>query len=183
LYCAVGGRPRAPLTRTRLGASSCKRTCEKSQLIRQQIARRIANFIHHLLGNRGAVDESAGVGGFGDHATAVGKTFGNREAHVLPAGHFAPVGKEPAGALGAAFDQVPHKAAGGEGVVVVGGPLEFMHQGSQRERAVDAAAGDHNIRAGGKGRGNRRRAQIGVNAPRLGGQRGARIHFANIGCA
>ncbi|MNS84066.1 hypothetical protein D3C72_1178780 [compost metagenome] len=56
---------------------------------------------------------------FADDELAVGADFHDRKADVLVIRHFAPIGEIAAGALRAAFDDVPGERSLGEFVVVV----------------------------------------------------------------
>ena len=66
---------------------------------------------------------------------------------LAQSGTALPVGVQAAGRLAAAFDDVAGEAAGGQPVVVVGPPAELVHQHAERDRAVDAAAGDDDVGA------------------------------------
>jgi hypothetical protein len=72
---------------------------------------------------------------------------------------------------------VADQTAHGEVVVIVGRPAEGVDQGTQRQCAVGAAAGDDDVGAGRQRSCDRKRTEIGVQAPQIVGQRCAGEHF------
>ena len=64
-------------------------------------------------------------------------------------------------------------------VVVVGAPVELVHQGAQRHGAVDATAGDHDLRALIQGLLHRQGAQVGVGGQQPVRQRRSALQFGN----
>ncbi|MNY11073.1 hypothetical protein D3C86_1440820 [compost metagenome] len=100
---------------------------------------------------------------------------------MLVVRHAVPVGEVAAGALRAAFDDMPGQGGLGQAVVIAPGPVELVHQGGADHRAVDHPPGDHDIRAQSQGGGNARRAQVGVHRDAERRQRGATEHFHHAG--
>jgi hypothetical protein len=139
----------------------------------QEIRGRIVDLGQELLRCARRCDEPAGAGRLGEHEAAVGVALGDRVADVVPAGHLLPVGEEAARGLRPAFEQVADQAAGGEAIVVIGGPTELVHQDAEGQGAVDAAAGDDDVGAQIEGSGNRYRAEIGICRGQGAWQRGA----------
>ena len=103
----------------------------------------------------------------------------HRIADVRPVGHALPVGVQPARGLAAAFDDVSGQAALRQSVVVVRVPAEFVHQRAQRDGAVHASAGDHDLRARGQGLADGQRAEVRVGREEPGGQRRAALQFGD----
>ena len=147
----------------------------------QQIGRRVADLVQHLLGDRGAQDAAAGAFGLGQREAAVGMALDDGVADVGPVRNLLPVGVQPTGRLAAAFDDVPGQAAAGQFVVLVGGPAELVHQGPQCDGAVDAAAGDHDVGPGLECAHDGQRTEIGIGAQHPLGQGLAAEHVALIG--
>ena len=86
--------------------------------------------------------------------------------------------KMPPVACGPHSMHMAGQAAGGEPVVVVAPPAEFVDQRPERQRGVDAAAGDHDVGAGGQRRGDRLGAEIGVDARAAFGGIGAPLNIS-----
>ncbi|MCY1423761.1 hypothetical protein D9M71_394840 [compost metagenome] len=100
---------------------------------------------------------------------------------MLVVRHLFPVGEIAAGALRAAFDDVPGECGLGQPVVVVPGPAEFVHQGGADHRAVHHPAGDDDVRAEPQRLGDARRAEVGVGRYAHRRQRLAAEHFHAAG--
>jgi hypothetical protein len=150
---------------------------EVAHHVGQDVGARVADLVEHLLAHGGRADQPAGAGRLGDDEAAVGAALGDGEAHVVPARNAGPVGVVAAGGLRAALDQVAGQAAWRQLVQVVGFPVEAGDQRRQRHRAVDAAAGDDDVGAGGQRRGDREGAEVGVGAHHLGREGGAGEHL------
>src|SRR3546814_12044997 len=73
-----------------------------------------------------------------------------------------PVREVAAGALRAAFDDVTGQRAGGELVVVVLAPAEFVHQRTEHHSRIDTAASDDHIGASRQRLPDRDRAEVRV---------------------
>ena len=123
---------------------------------------RIADFIKQLLGHAELADQAARAFDFIDGELAVGADLDDGKTDVRVVRHLAPIGEIAAGALGAAFDDVPGQGGLGEAVVVVPRPVEFMHQRCADHCAVDHATGDDDIRAQCQRLGNARRTEVGI---------------------
>ena len=139
--------------------------------VRKDVGGRIADLVQHLLGDRRRHDQPAGLRRLPQHEAAVDFARRDRIADILPAGHLVPIGMHAAGRLRAAFEDVTDQAAGGEPVVIVGLPAEFVHQDAERERAVGAAPGDHDVGAAIERGRDRQRAEIGIGGEQLRRQR------------
>ena len=100
---------------------------------------------------------------------------------MLVVRHLLPVGEIAAGALRAAFDDVPGEGGLGQSVVVVPGPAELVHQGGADHRAVDHPAGDHDVRAQAQGLDDARRAEVGVERDAHRRERRVAEHLADAG--
>ncbi len=147
--------------------------------VRQQVGSGIADLVEHLLGHDRRRHLAARAGGLADDEAAVGFAFDDRVADSGPVGHRLPVGVQPAGGLAAALDDVAGEAAAREPVVVVAGPAELVHQHAQRHRRVDAAPGDHHLRARVERGTDRRCAEIRVGAQHSLRQRRPAVHLAH----
>ena len=156
---------------------------EVAHHVGQDVGARVADLVEHLLAHGGGAHQPAGARRLGDDEAAFGAALGDREAHVVPAGHAGPIGVVAAGGLRAAFDQVAGEAALRQLVQVVGGPTEARDQRSQRHRAVHAASGDHDVGARGQRCGDGEGAQVGVGAHDLGGESCAGEHLLRAGRA
>ena len=147
----------------------------------KDVGRRIADFVQHLFGDGGRHDQPAGIVWLPQREAAVDFAGRDRIADIFPARHLLPIGMHAAGRLRPAFEDVTHKAAGCEPVVIVGRPAEFMHQDAERQRRIRATPGDDDIGATIERRRDRQRAEIGVGGQKLRRQRFARRSFADRG--
>ena len=157
--------------------------CEVAHHIRQHIGGRVANLIQHLLCNHRRAHQAAGAGRLGHHERAISMTFNDGIAVVGPIGHALPIGKQTASGLRAAFDDVAGQRALGQPVVVIEAPIELMHQGAERHRAIDAAPGDDHIRAALESGRNRNRAEVSVGRENFFRQCRAGKHFSDTALA
>ena len=151
--------------------------------VRQHIGRGIADLVEHLLAHTAHADGPARGRGLADHDVAVGGDFRHRIARLRETlGHLLPIRKVAARRLRAALQNMPGETALGEARIVVGGPAESVHAGAQGDGAVHAAADNHDIGAGIQRPGNRRGADIGVDAGQLlhGRESLAREHLAPL---
>src|SRR3546814_7222819 len=79
----------------------------------------------------------------GDDKAAIGFNLDDRKTHVgIDVADRLPVREVAAGALRAAFDDVTGQRAGGELVVVVLAPAEFVHQRTEHHSRIETAARD-----------------------------------------
>ena len=147
--------------------------------VRQQVGGGIADLVEHLLGHDRGRHLAARAGGLADDEAAVGLAVDDRVPDSRPVGHGIPVGVQPAGGLAAALDDVAGETAAREPVVVVVGPAELVHQHAQRHRRVDAAPGDHHLRARVERGADRRRAEIRIGAQHLLRQRRPAMHLVH----
>ena len=69
-----------------------------------------------------------------------------------------------AGTLRAAFDDVAGYRARGEFVELVRPPAEAVDHRGERERGIGGASGDHHVRSGCEGFGEREGADVGIGA-------------------
>ena len=69
-------------------------------------------------------DPPAAAARLGDHAAPVVGDFGDREADPVDVGHFEPIGRDAAGDLRAALDQMPGDGRAGQAVPIVPRPAE-----------------------------------------------------------
>ncbi|MCB2047960.1 MAG: hypothetical protein KDE32_07000 [Novosphingobium sp.] len=152
---------------------------EIADRVGHDVGLRIADLVDHLLGHRPDRDESARSFRFGQDEAAVGAAFGDRIADVRRVGHEFPVGESAAGDLCRALGQVADQRSGCKQVEIVGCPAEFMNQRSERQRGIDHASGQHDVRAFGQQRGDGEAAEIGVHRRELDivGQGIAAEHF------
>ena len=118
---------------------------EVADHVGQQVGARVADFIQQLLGDAQFADQSAGALDLADGELAVGTDLHNRETDVFVVRHLPPIGEVAAGALRAAFDDMPGQCRLGQAVVVLPGPVELMHQRRADHRAVHHTAGYHDI--------------------------------------
>ena len=110
-FVAIGGRSAARAfdehaMRTRLAFLRHRHLSEIAHHVRQDVGRRITDFVEHLLGDDSGRDETAGARGFGNDEGAVGVTFDNRVTDIGPIRHALPIGEEATRGLRAAFDDV-----------------------------------------------------------------------------
>src|SRR5438477_2415810 len=70
-----------------------------------------------------------------------------------------------------------------QAIEVVAGPTELVHQRAERNRAVDAAAGDDDLRALVERLLDRQRAQVSIGADQLIGQLARAVQALDAGCA
>jgi hypothetical protein len=135
------------------------------------------HLIDDLLGHVRRIDQPAGALRLGENEGPVGGAFGDRVAHIGPAGGYgAPVRHDASGGLWPAFEQVPRKASHRQAIQLLRRPAEAVDQGCQGERAVSAAAGNDDVGARGKGRRDREGAKVGVCAQDVRRQRSAALH-------
>ena len=87
--------------------------------VRQHIGARVTDFIQQLFGHAEFADQPAAAFDLVDGELAVGADFDDREADVFVVGHVTPVGEVTAGALGAAFDDMPGQGGLGQVIVVL----------------------------------------------------------------
>ncbi len=146
----------------------------------QHVGSGIADLIEHLLDDGAPVHQGVAARRGGDLETAIGAHRHDRETRIYPAWGVLPVGEQTTRGLGSAFNQVPGKAATRELIEFLRSPAEFVHQWPKRQRAVDTAAGDDNVRGGIQRRCNRLSTQVGVHTDRLLGNRGAPAHLAHV---
>ncbi|MNN01812.1 hypothetical protein D3C81_1144400 [compost metagenome] len=133
----------------------------------QQVGRGIADLVQDLLPDGSGADQPARARRLADREAAVGTARHHGIADVGPVRHALPVGMQPAGGLAAALDDMARQAALRQPVIVVRLPAELVHQHAQRDRAVDAAAGNHDLRALVERLADRQCAQVGVGADQL----------------
>jgi len=151
--------------------------------VRQDVGARIADLVEQLLAHREAGDDSRRSRGLRQRETSIGGDLGQRVADLRDVARLAPVGEIAAGGLGPAFDEVAGERTGGQQVVVVRLPAEGVDAAGERERAVGAAAGNHDVRTFAQSLCDRERAEIGVDGLHRGGvgKRVAREHLAHAG--
>ena len=109
-------------------------------------------------------DPPAGAVVLGDHDGAVGVGLDDRVSDVREVGDVAPAVEVAAGGLRAALEDVARDRRRRELVVVGHAPAELVHERSDHERRVGAAAGDHDVGARGQRIRDRLRAEVHVRA-------------------
>ena len=122
---------------------------------------RVANLVDQLFHDRLPIHRAGGVLALGDHATRVASQFGNRVADVSQV-ELGPIGRQTAGHLSSAFNQVPRHASAGQSGPIVPLPAELVQGRSHGQRGVGDAAGDDNSRSAGQGFHNPCRSQVGI---------------------
>ena len=109
---------------------------EIGHAIGRDVVARVADFVEKLLFHAVRIDAPAGAGVLGDGERSVGLGFHDGIADVGQIRNVLPIHLAiAAGALRAAFDDVPGDGAGGQLVVIVGLPAESWIMGASA-RAV-----------------------------------------------
>ena len=139
----------------------------------------IADLVHHLFRDAGRTDDAAGSFGFADDEATVVAHFHDGVPDVRPVFRELPVREQSACRLRAAFDNVSRQARASEGIVIFRLPAEFVNARAHGDRAVHTAPGDHDVRAPCQGRSDGERAEIGVHAHELRGQRRPAEHLGD----
>src|SRR5690606_38090918 len=103
------------------------------------------DFIEHLFGDARHGHQATGAGRLGHHEAAAGLGLDHRIAHVRPVRNLAPVGVQSPGRLAATLDDVASETTLSELVVLIGAPIEGVHQHAQCDRTVNVATGDHDV--------------------------------------
>ena len=108
--------------------------------------------------------QPARAGRFADNHRAVPRHLRHRKADTGEVGNVLEpgIGEIAAADLRAAFQHMPADHPGGHQVMVASVPAEFMHQGSERQRAVGRAPHKDHIRPGRRSLRHRGGAEIGV---------------------
>ena len=146
--------------------------------IGQDIGGGVSNFVKHLLGNHRYTYQATRVGRLGDDERAVRAAFENRVADIGPIGHAFPIGKQTAGGLCAALQNVPAQAALRHFVQLVRLPVKGMHERAQGNGAINHAPRNHHVCTGLERSGNRHGTEVGIGRENLFRHRRAAEHFA-----
>ena len=124
--------------------------------------RRPGDLVQKLRGDRAGRHQPAGAGVLGDHAAAVGRDLGDREARVAPVGQFGQERVVAAGGLRAALDHVPGHHRPGQFVEVGRAPAVPGRGRADDQRGVGDPRADHHVRPGPQRGGDAPAAEIGV---------------------
>ena len=128
---------------------------------------RLGDLVEQLGGDGARRDQSAGVRMLGDHAAAVRRDLGDREARVTAVGDLVQEGVVAPGGLRAALDHVAREHGPGQLVEVLPAPAVPPGGRPGDERGVGDARADHDVGAGAERRGDAPAAEVGVRGDRL----------------
>ena len=123
---------------------------------------RPADLVHQLRGDGVDRDGAAGAVVLGDHAGAVGRHLGDREAERGAHVDLGEAGEVAAGGLGAALDDVPGHDGAGQRVEVVASPAVVRDRRPDDHRRVGDPAGDHDVGPAVQGLGDAEGAEVRV---------------------